>query len=263
MNESWIFDHPYYSEINRAREPIVRRIAPALAASSSERPSAIDVACGVGHYSRILDSLGFNVLGVDARTANVEEARRRYPDLRFEAFNAEDSSLARLGVFDLVFCFGLLYHLENPFQTIRSLAAIASNAVMIEGICYPSSEPVMVLMDEYESFDQGINRVAFYPSESCIVKMLLKAGFSECYLPKQMPENGEYSRDSLGFRRRTVLVGSKTKLASEALTPWPDPPSYLDPHPVAKVAPLLPIRGRSGQVHLLVERLRPNKTPRG
>jgi SAM-dependent methyltransferase len=255
LSESWIFDHPYYGEINKAREPVVRQIAPVLGVSGARRPTAIDVACGLGYYSKVLDSLGFEVLGVDARKANVDEARRRYPGLRFEVFDAEDSRLSQLGTFDLVFCFGLLYHLENPFRTIRSLSAMTSNSVMIEGICYPSPEPVMVLMDEYESLDQGINRVAFYPSELCIVKMLLRAGFSECYLPTRMPEHEEYRSDLLGLRKRTLLVGSKLPLTSDLLTPWPEPPVILDPHPVTKVAPLCPIRGNSGRLHVLIELL--------
>lgn len=255
MSDPWIFDHPRYGEINRVREPIVRRIAPVLAAFNSRKPTAIDVACGVGYYSKVLDSLGFAVLGVDARKENVEEARRRYPELRFEIFDAEDSHLSKLGTFDLVFCFGLLYHLENPFRTIRSLSAMSSNTVMVEGICYPSWEPVMVLMDEYESVDQGLNRVAFYPSEICLVKMLLRGGFSDCYLPRQMPEHEEYKRDFLGFRKRTLLVASKVQITSDLLTPWPEPVPMMNPHPMATMAPLCPMRGNSGRIHALVELL--------
>ena len=45
-----------------------------------------------------------------------------------------------LGEFDLVLCFGLLYHLENPMRTIRHLRALTGQGLLLEsmslrGIC--------------------------------------------------------------------------------------------------------------------------------
>ncbi len=254
MSNNWIFDQQHYQALNNAREPVVRRIASDVKlALGPGKPTAIDVACGLGHYSNVLRSLGFEVLGVDVRKDNVEEARRRYPDAKFEVADAEDPGLSKLGTFDLVFCFGLLYHLENPFRAIRSLSAMTSTAMMVEGICYPSSAPVMVFMDEVESNDQGVNALAYYPSETALVKMLLTAGFPHCYLPVQMPAHPEYQPDDLGFRMRTVLVAAKVTLTSDSLTPWPNPPAPI--HPWHKMAPLFPIRGRSGRIHTIIERI--------
>lgn len=254
LSQGWVFDEEHYGGLNAAREPLVRRLLielkPVLAAA---RPTAIDVGCGLGYYSNILASLGFDVVGVDARKNNVEESRRRYPKLSFEVADAEDPALSALGTFDVVFCFGLLYHLENPFRAVRNLSAMTSKLSIIEGICYPSPEPVLVLMDEIEANDQGVNAVAYYPSESALGKMFLRSGFAELYLPNKMPEHAEYQPDEFRFRRRTVLIASKVALKTASLTPYPQPPII---RPWDSMAPLCSIRGKSGKVFTFLERLR-------
>ena len=49
----------------------------------------------------------------EGRPDNVDELRRRRPDVTIVQADVEES-LGRLGRFDVVFCYGLLYHLENP-----------------------------------------------------------------------------------------------------------------------------------------------------
>src|SRR5208337_2303048 len=83
--------------------------------------TALDVGCGVGRLSVFLQELGFQVVAADGREENIQEARRRYPEIVFRQVNVEDVSLQQWGTFDLVFCVGLLYHLENPFLAIRLL----------------------------------------------------------------------------------------------------------------------------------------------
>jgi SAM-dependent methyltransferase len=250
LSEKWIFDEKHYEALNEARTPVVRRVLSELKAPLGLR-TAIDVGCGLGHFANVLHGMGLQVLGVDAREENVTEARRRYPNLRFEVADAEDPQLSRLGVFDVVFCFGLLYHLENPFRALRSLSVMTPKLVMVEGICYPSPDPILVLMDEVESRDQGLNYLAHYPSETGLVKMLRHAGCATCYLPSQMPAHAEYQEDRLGFRRRTILVASKAPLVTELLLPWPQNPPI---HPWNGMLPLCPIRGNSGRFYLLLER---------
>lgn len=242
MNSNWIFDQAHYQALNAAREPMVRQLASEFRSMlGSVAPTAIDVGCGVGYYTDVLDSLGFRVLGVDARRDNIDEARKRYPHLQFQIADAEDPKLGDFGKFDLVFCIGLFYHLENPFRLIRSFSSMASHVVLLEGICYPSHEPALVLLDEMESNDQGVNAVAYYPSEVALVKMLHSSGFSECYLLKLAPAHPDYREDSDGFRKRTVLIAAKSSLELESLKRWPGVISHI--HAWDPLPPLFPLAG--------------------
>ena len=221
LSTSLVFDQEHYDALNTARWDSLRRSLPEIKQRLNLQ-TVLDLGCGLGYFSELLHGMGFEVLGVDGRAGNVAEAKRRYPQLNFQTADAQDPTLARLGSFDLVFCFGLLYHLENPFQVIRSISRLTSKLTFIEGMVYPSPEPAMVLLDENDLVDQGLNLMAFYPSESCLIKMLRRSGFPECYTPDPMPDHPGYRTGANGFRLRTLIVGSKISLPSPFLKPWPD-----------------------------------------
>jgi SAM-dependent methyltransferase len=228
VSNSWIFDQSHYEVLNAAREATVRHVLGGVKEKLGLK-TALDLGCGLGHYADLLHKTGFDVVAVDGREENILEARRRYPQLRFEVLDAQDSNLVKLGSFDFVFCFGLLYHLEDPFRVVRSIGEMAKVFTMVEGIVYPSPEPAMMLMDERGLADQGLNYMAFYPSETCLVKMLRRSGFSECYWPAEMPDHQEYREGKNGFRRRTVLAAAKSPVTTNVLRPWPDPSPQMDP----------------------------------
>lgn len=258
MSSSWVFDQSHYDALNTARGETVARLLPDLKQRLNLK-TALDLGCGLGHYADILHKLGLDVLAVDGRAENVQEASRRFPHLRFQVADAQDPALSELGKFDLVFCFGLLYHLENPFRVVRSIAALTSRVAIIEGIVYPSPEPAMVLMDENMGADQGLNFMAFYPSEPCLIKMLRRSGLAHCYNPERMPAHPEYHKSSNGFRRRTVLAATKESIESPLLTAWDEPSPEFSPW---AMMPLYPARGRAARVYGAVDRILHGRTRR-
>jgi SAM-dependent methyltransferase len=228
MSADWAFDRPLYQELNAPREDALRNVLTDLR-EKLQLKTAIDVGCGLGHFTKFLHSLGFEAEGVDAREENVAEARKRYPDLQFRTANVETMEPGSFGKFDLVLCLGLLYHLENPFRAIRNLEAMTQKLALIEGICYPSTEPVMVLLDENEIGDQGVNYFAFYPSENCLLKMLYRSGYAACFYPKPMPSHAAYVRNRNGFSYRTMILAARIALDSTLLTRVAEPQTDLTP----------------------------------
>jgi SAM-dependent methyltransferase len=177
-----------------------------------ELTSALDLGCGVGYFSKHLFDLNFQVVAVDGREENVAEARARYPAITFVTRNAEDPRLPEIGSFDFVACIGLLYHLENPFRAIRNLHALTGKILLIETMCVPKAQATMYLLDEGIAEDQGLNYVAFYPSQSCLVKMLYRAGFPFVYRFQRLPLDRLYTASAWQKRQRTFLVASKSAL---------------------------------------------------
>src|SRR5712672_3402878 len=180
MGSNFVFDQPHYGALNAARELPLRQVLESVR-KDSELLSAVDVGCGLGHFSVILHNLGFNVLALDGREENVNEAKRRAPEIEFRTANVEDAGIQTLGKFDLVLCLGLLYHLENPFGAIRNLFAMTGKVAVLEGMCVPGDEPIFAVRDEVLTEDQGLQHVALYPSENGLVKLLYCSGFSHVY----------------------------------------------------------------------------------
>src|SRR5437868_8552139 len=198
------FDQPHYWELNKARGATIRQLLATLK-PILKFTTAIDVGCGLGFFSALLEEAGLTVKGFDGRLANVIEVRRRFPRIPFAERDIEDRGIVELGEFDLVLCFGLLYHLENPMQAIRHLRALTGSGLLLESMCVPGSGSTMMLREEPRQEDQSLTDTAVYPTETCLVKMLYRAGFAAVYRALVMPDHDDFRETEWNERRRTVL----------------------------------------------------------
>lgn len=228
MNHSRIFDQKQYESLNPPRAEAVRVLLGELKGELALQ-TAIDVGCGVGYFAEILKALGLEVTAIDGRRQNIEEAQRRYPGIHFEQCDVQDPALLALGRFDLVFCFGLLYHLENPLLALRHLKSMTRHLLLVEAVIFPGTEPLMALIDEEIHDDQGLRHIAFYPTEACLVKMMYRVGFSHVYGFTHQPQHSEYQGSRHGRRVRTMLAASFSLLDSRLLHDLPEPSSLIRP----------------------------------
>jgi trans-aconitate 2-methyltransferase len=75
-----------------------------LAPQPGER--ILDLGCGTGHLTNQIAAAGADVIGLDKSQSMIKEARRLYPDRRFEIADATD------------------FHFDQPFDAVFSNAAI-------------------------------------------------------------------------------------------------------------------------------------------
>ncbi len=94
------------------------------------------------------------------------------------------------GLFDVVFCFGTLYHLRHPLLALDRLAAVCRNEIYVEcailddfspyrgglGKGYPGGQMVMEFYPENQYGTNDSNWWA--PTLSCLMQMVKSAGFS-------------------------------------------------------------------------------------
>src|SRR5712664_544680 len=223
-----VFDQSHYLKMIEARGRTIRRMVnklkPVLNLST-----ALDAGCGVGFFSKILQEAGLEVHAFDGRTENVEQARARFPGISFAQGDVENPEIRKLGEFDLVLCFGLLYHLENPFSAIRNLRTVTRKGLLLESMCLPDQKPWMLLRKELSLEDQSLTDVAFYPSEGCFVKMLYRAGFAGVYRVRVLPAHDDFRDTPEHARRRTVLFASVEKVTSPELVVLDEPDDPHDP----------------------------------
>src|SRR4051812_27811086 len=120
------FNTPAAHEINKAR---LEHLA-ALGLPLNGR-RVLEVGGGVGHLSTFFLDRDCDLVTTEARPENVAEMRRLYPHLDARIVDVE-SGLADLGRFDVVFCYGLLYHLENPIRALRNMVEVCDDLLLIE-----------------------------------------------------------------------------------------------------------------------------------
>jgi SAM-dependent methyltransferase len=217
VEKQWVFDSDLARNYTEVRQTFIGEFLAGVR-KQVELTTALDVGCGVGYFSQFLSGLGFRVVAIDGRSTNIQEAKKRWPEIAFLTRNAEDPALPEIGTFDFVLCVGLLYHLENPFLAIRNLCFVTGKLLAIESMCAPGDHPSMELLDEYHEEDQGLEHFAFYPTESCLVKMLYRAGFPFVYGFKQLPDHPAFRATRARHRERTMLVASHQGLNMHELT---------------------------------------------
>lgn len=215
------FESDIAREINKARIDHLDSLKLPIA-----QKRVLDVGCGVGHLAQYFVKQRCSVLCVDARDQNIEALRRGYPGLEARVLNVETQDLQPLGRFDVVFCYGLLYHLENPLGFLHKVSAVCQDFLLLETMILDHPRPLMHLVDESLSNDQALHGLAHRPSPSYVTFALTRAGFTHVYSAVRPPRHrdfefelkGDLSHRRSGANLRMIFVASKKPLTSPELT---------------------------------------------
>jgi trans-aconitate methyltransferase len=89
-----------------------------LAAKSGEQ--ILDIGCGTGALTADIAAAGAEVVGVDRSAEMIEEARKKFPSLRFEVCDARTLSFA--GEFDAVFSNAALHWIPEAERVMVGIA---------------------------------------------------------------------------------------------------------------------------------------------
>jgi SAM-dependent methyltransferase len=125
---------PLVSELalTKAALRTARAFAPV---TDTSRPRVVDLGCLEGGYAVEFARAGYEVLGIEARTQSVARCQYvadalRLPNLRF----AQDDvrHLSAHGEFDVVFCCGLLYHLDQPATFLQLLGHLTTKLLLLQ-----------------------------------------------------------------------------------------------------------------------------------
>jgi len=124
-----------------------------------------------------------------------------------------DVSLEALGSFDVVFCFGTLYHLRHPLLALDKLSAICNGRIFVESAILDDYSPYQggighgyksnvghTLMEFYPGDEYGNNYSNWWvPTLVCMAKMVSSAGFSEVQMHKLVQGDAQQLALCRGF----------------------------------------------------------------
>ena len=215
-----VFDAPNAVAINKARMANLETMNLGLRGKR-----VLDVGCGVGHLGARLVEMGANVVCVDGREGNIASLRTRYPHLEAHVGNVETEALSKFGRFPVVLCYGLLYHLENPLQSLRNMASVCGEMLLLETIICDHESALVRVEDESTDVNQALGGIAGRPTPHYVVLALNRVGFPYVYAPVTPPEHEDFRfewRNNLdcardGHNLRCIFVASRTELMNPAL----------------------------------------------
>jgi tRNA (mo5U34)-methyltransferase len=189
--------------------------------------SAIDLACHQGWFSAHLAQAGFGrVTGIDARAEHIEDASLIRDALGLAQWQLAQSDVhavtpAQFGMHDLVLCFGLIYHLENPVGALRVARSLTRRLCLVETqvvpgmtgwVDYGSYRFVRPLKGSFGIIDEteethgpeaSTTGICLVPSIEAIVWIMQRLGFSRVEL-LPVPDDGY---EQLVHRKRVMVAG--------------------------------------------------------
>lgn len=189
--------------------------------------SAVDLACHQGWFSAQLAQSGFGrVIGVDARPEHIADAglirdALRLPQIELVQADVHALDTQQLGTHDLVLCFGLIYHLENPVGALRVARALTRRMCIVETqvvpgltgwVDYGSYRFVRPLKGSFGIIDEtgethgpeaSTTGICLVPSIEALVWIMDRIGFRRVeILP--VPDDGY---EQLVHRKRVMVAG--------------------------------------------------------
>ena len=190
---------PFLDDVHRTRAAM---IFPLLDDLVRDWPSVrcLDIACNEGFFSFELAKRGAReVIGFDARPVVIEKAQLvqsqlKHPNVSFSLFDLEQLSPEWKGRFDVVFCLGIVYHLENPIGCLRRVRSVTESVCVIDTQLNRFSGEIetpegratslqrrpsaMSLVDEPPGELSGIHPVSLVPNHRAMLRILEAVGFS-------------------------------------------------------------------------------------
>jgi SAM-dependent methyltransferase len=223
INQEPIFDMDFYKAITDARLQHLESLSLPLSGKS-----LIDVGCGIGRFSTSLEKQGADVFCVDGRVENIEKLKELYPSRKCAVVDVESSDLLEHGNFDVVFCYGLLYHLSDPYGFIKNASKICGEMMIIETCIMDATDPMVRLVPEdSRNATQSLRPMGCRPSPSYVNTILEESGFEFIYKPVTLPAHpqfkykltNDYSYLKQGHLIRDIFIASRIKISTDLLRP--------------------------------------------
>lgn len=112
------YSDPHTNESHGYLLPEVLRALARVGWSSGQR-RVFEIGCGNGSVAHALSREGYEVVGVDASTSGIAEAKRAFPELSLFVGSAYDPLATRYGRFGAVLSLEVIEHLYAPREFVR------------------------------------------------------------------------------------------------------------------------------------------------
>jgi SAM-dependent methyltransferase len=223
-----VFLSPDAHEINQARQAHLASLGLDL-----DGKKVLEVGAGIGLHTPFFLKRGCDVTATDGRPQNVAEIARRLPGVRTALVDLEtEGSLQRLGRFDVIYCYGLLYHLANPQGALTQLAGVCDGLLLVETAVSAGNHDELLLVQDPEHFNQAVSGVGCRPTRLWVLNKLRET-LGHSYIPRTQPNHIDFPENwrqpPVQLMYRSIFVGARMPLALPTLDAAV--PDFQERHP--------------------------------
>jgi tRNA (mo5U34)-methyltransferase len=143
----------------------------------------LDIGCWDGFFSFAAERNGAQVVAIDCwRPEKFFEAHRALNSrVEFHEMSVYELSREKVGVFDIVFFLGVLYHLQHPLLSLQRVCEVTRDKAIIASYVIDNIlDTASPIMEFYPLDELGGQYDNWWgPNTECLIKMAESAGFAQ------------------------------------------------------------------------------------
>ena len=213
------FMHDSYQRHNRRRQEHLASLALPLAGKR-----VLELGAGVGDHTSFFIDRNCSVTVTDVREENIAYVRSRYPGINARLIDIEVNTPADLQAHDVVYAYGLLYHLGDPCSSLARIASLTNEMLLLETcVSFGAHEAVNLVNEDIRDPTQAAHGMGCRPTRPWVFNSL-KRLFSHVYITRTQPWHEEFPIDWRGAPPanntglyRSVFVASRRPIANTFL----------------------------------------------
>ena len=186
--------------------------------------TVLEVGAGIGDHTGFFLDRRCTVVTTEPQEQNREILRTRYPQLDVRDLDLNTPPEDPINV-DIVYCYGVLYHLERPSNAIAWMAKCAGRLLLLETcVAFGDDDAVYSFEERAGDPDNAVTGRGCRPTREW-VRRELSAHFPHVYMPLTQPWHEEFPTDwsvselARNPLIRSVFIASRDPLQNELLTP--------------------------------------------
>lgn len=215
------FSSDYYQNHNRKRFEHLASLD--LIAPGS---TVLEVGAGIGDHTAFLLDSGCKITSTDARQMNLDVLRSEYPDIDARILNMDNPPPDFNEKFDIVYCYGLLYHLKEPAMAIKFMSNICKKILLLETrVSFGGEESLNPVFENQEHLGTAASGVGCRPTRKWVYNQL-RLHYEFVYIPATQPDHNEFPLDwnlpedkqkKTNGGPRAVFIASRQKFENDLL----------------------------------------------
>jgi len=222
-----VFHNTRYMRHNQRRQEHLAALGLELS-----NQTVLELGAGIGDHTSFFLDRNCRVLTSDARPENVSLLREKFSaqaNVEVRTIDLDQpiiSCVADHEIFDIVYCYGLLYHLGQPEEALRFMAAHCSGMLLLElCVSFGDNLAVNLVAEDQRNPSQAWTGSGCRPTRPWVISQL-ESLFEYVYVPRSQPRHQEFPSDwspsaaaawTPGRLSRAVFVASRRPLNSSML----------------------------------------------
>ena len=213
-----VFNSYHYQRHNQRRLEHLVSLGLDIAGSS-----VLEVGAGIGDHTNFFLDRGCQVVSTEARPENLEILNLRYPHITVRHLDLDNPDPTFNELFDIIYSYGLLYHLKNPIEAIEFMSRCCRKMLLLETcVSFGEEELINPCTEPAESPSQAVSGQGCRPTRKWVYNQL-KQYFDFVYMPITQPHHEEFPIDwasppTTEILTRAVFIASRKKLNNQLLT---------------------------------------------